>query len=257
MKNLRSIFILLIVVFVPSMVSLAGDPLNFKDFTGPTEILFGPVYTYSVLVEGSFEKEGIKWSATGGAVKKDWWEGDRYFCEVQWKESKPDDPAKLKVWGEDETTGEIKEKEFQVSGKAEKRAQTRGLGFKSFQSEGGKCLDVNIEDLVKDGGKVQIWDCHNAIQQRWKFDDQDRLVNEGGKCLDVYVEDLAKDGGKVQIWECNDQIQQKWNLDKKGRLVNKGGKCLDVDINELTKNGGKVQIWSCNDQKNQRWRFVD
>ena len=81
MKNLRSIFILLIVVLVPSMVSLAGDPLNFKDFTGPKDIIFGPVYTYSVLIEGSFEKEGIKWSATGGTVKKTWCEGDRCFCQ--------------------------------------------------------------------------------------------------------------------------------------------------------------------------------
>ena len=253
MKNLRFVIILLIVVLVSSVVSLAGDPLNFKDFTGPKDIIFGPVYTYSVLVEGSFEKEGIKWSATGGTVKKTWCEGDRCFCDVQWQESKSDDPAKLKVWGEDETSGEVKEAELHVSIQAKKRS----LDYRSLQSEGGKCLDINVEELYKNAGKVQIWDCNNAIQQRWKLDDQDRLVNEGGKCLDVHVEDLKKDGGKVQIWDCNDQIQQQWKLDKKGRLVNKGGKCLDADINELTKNGGKVKIWSCNDQKNQRWKFVD
>jgi hypothetical protein len=251
MKNLRSIFILLIVVLVPSVVSLAGDPLNFKDFAGPTEILFGPVYTYSILVEGSFEEIG--WSANGGDVRRVWWEGNRYFCEVQWRESSSDNPARLKVWGKDKESGEVKAERFYFSEQAKKRS----LDFRSLRSEGGKCLDVHIEDLVKDGGRVQIWKCNNEIQQRWKFDNKGRLVNESGKCLDIHVQDLKKDGGKVQIWECNDQIQQQWKLDKKGRLVSKGGKCLDVEINEINKDGGKVQIWECNDQIQQRWKFVD
>jgi len=250
MKNFRFVVILLIVVFVPSVVSMAGEPLKFKDFSGPTKILFGPVYTYSVLVEGSFEE--VAWSATGGKVLKDWWEGKQFFCEVQWYENKADDPAKLKVWGEDKESNEIKAERLHVSLQSKKRS----LAYPSLRSETGKCLDIHIEDLVKDGGRVQIWECNNKTQQRWKFDDQDRLVNESGKCLDVHVDDLNKDGGKVQIWECSDEIQQKWKLDKKGRLVNKGGKCLDVDANELTKDGGKVQVWECRNEKNQQWKFT-
>ena len=183
---------------------------------------------------------------------EDWWEGRRFFCKVQWYEDKPDRRAKLKVWGEDKTTGEEKAERLYVS----LQPQKRGLEYRSLRNEGGKCLDVHLEDLAINGGRVQIWDCNNEIQQRWKFD-KGRLMNEGGKCLDVHVVDLKKDGGKVQIWDCNTEIQQQWKFDNKGRLVNGGGKCLDIHIEDLNKNGGKVQIWECRDATNQRWQFVE
>ncbi len=251
MKNLRIVIFLLIMVFVSSLVSIAGESLNFKELNGPTQILFGPVYTYSVLVEGSFNK--VEWSVAGGKVLEDWWEGNRFFCKVQWYESKPDAPAKLKVWGEEKGSGDIKEERLYISVQAKKRS----LEYRSLRNEGGKCLDIHVEDLVTNAGRVQIWECNNEIQQRWKFDDQGRLVNEGGKCLDVHVEDLKKDGGKVQIWDCNNEIQQRWKLDKQGRLVNGGGKCLDIHIDDLNKDGGKLQIWECQakPKANQQWKF--
>ena len=123
-----------------------------------------------------------------------------------------------------------------------------------------KCLDVESSEIDQDGGKVQIWEYHDGINQKWYFDDVGRLVNGGGKCLDVESSEIDQDGGKVQIWECHDGINQKWYFDDVGRLVNGGGKCLDVYVDkkdDSIKDGGKVQIWECHDGTNQRWYFDD
>ena len=252
MKNLRYIVIMLIAVLVPSFTAIAEDTsLIFKDLQGPTQVLFGPAYTYSVFVQGAYKR--IEWSAAGGKIIKTWWEEQTFFCEVQWQESTPENPAVLKVWGEERDSDEVPFARLQIS----QAPKTRSLSYKGIQSAGGKCLEIHIEDLLKDGGRVQIWECSGEIQQRWKLDDLGRLVNEGGKCLDVHAPDMTKDGGKVQVWECSDVPQQKWKLDEHGRLVNGGGKCLDVHAPDMTTDGGKVQIWECSTVDNQKWKIVD
>jgi hypothetical protein len=112
---------------------------------------------------------------------------------------------------------------------------------------GGKCLDIagNVE---QGGASVQIWDCNDAPNQRWKMANG-RLENIGGKCLDV--SDLQRNGARVQTWDCNDAPNQQWRP-QGGKLVNGGGKCLDVS--ELQRNGAPAQIWDCNDAPNQQWR---
>lgn len=233
---------------VPFAVSAAE---LFADFQGPTEILFGPVYTYSVLVQEEYDDIG--WSATGGHIKEDWWDDSRYFCEVQWYENNPDDPAKLKVYGRKKGSDVAIAERLFVTLQAKKRS----LDYRSLQNEGGKCLEVNIEDLVKNGGRIQVWECNGSIQQRWKFDEVGRLVNEGGKCLDAHLPDLKTDGGKVQTWDCVDVVQQKWTLSENGALVNGGGKCLDVNLPEFKTDGGKVQLWECVDVVQQRWKWLE
>ena len=66
---------------------------------GPETVVFGQLYTYSSVVNGSFEQGG--WSATGGDVVKDWWNGNTYYAQVKWKTNNPNDPSKLKLWGDD------------------------------------------------------------------------------------------------------------------------------------------------------------
>lgn len=239
-------------VLVPLFITTAATALEFKDFQGPTEVAFGPVYTYSVIVEGKYEDLG--WNATGGKVLDEWWEKGRYFCTVQWYKNDPEDPAKVKVYGKDKETGHDKAERLFLS----KKAKTRSLEPFSLQTAKGKCLDIHNEDLGKDGGRVQIWDCNDAVQQQWIFDEFDRLVNDSGKCLEVNSPDVKKDGGKVQIWECNDGLQQKWTLDESGHLINAvGGKCLDVNAHEADRDGGRVQIWEClPDAANQRWKQI-
>lgn len=86
-----------------------------------------------------------------------------------------------------------------------------------------KCLDVELSEIDQDGGKVQIWEYHDGINQKWYFDDVGRLVNGGGKCLDVESSEIDQDGGKVQIWECHDGTNQRWQFDDANRLALQGG----------------------------------
>ncbi|PID56536.1 hypothetical protein CSB45_10940 [candidate division KSB3 bacterium] len=72
---------------------------SFGKIEGPETVVFGTVYTYSSIVSGSFEQGG--WSATGGDVIKDWWNGNRYYAQVRWTTNNPKDPSKLKIWGDD------------------------------------------------------------------------------------------------------------------------------------------------------------
>lgn len=39
----------------------------------------------------------------------------------------------------------------------------------SLKNDGGKCLDVHAPDQFKNGARVQIWDCNNSMQQKWKI----------------------------------------------------------------------------------------
>lgn len=251
MKKLSVGMSVVFIVLLFVMGTFAADaPLTFKDFKGDKEVLVGPVYTYSVQVDGTYSEIG--WNATGGKVLRDWWEKGRYSCEVQWVENNADDPAKLKVWGTDKASGDTKEFRFPVT--FQSAGKKRSLDYRKMRNIGGKCLAIQIEDLLRDGGHVYIWECKDEVPQRWKFDELGRLVNEGGKCLDVHQPDMTTDGGKVQVWECSDVPQQKWTLDDKGHLVNGGGKCLDINASEIGTDGGKVQIWECGDVDNQKWK---
>jgi len=251
MKSSIIVICVLLGIFFSSFVVGAATPLEIKGFKGPTEIELGEEYVYSAIVEGEYSE--LDWSATGGKVLDKWWEGNRYMCRVQWLKMNPDDPTKLKIWGVDKETDEVKAERLYVSLKG----TSRGLKARRIKSEGGKCLEVLAEDLGKNGGRVQIRECNDAAQQKWSFDDAGRLVSSSGKCLDVHADDVHKDGGNVQIWECNDAAQQKWKWDELDRLVNGGGKCLDVHLPDYQKDGGKVQIWECNEAPQQKWMTVD
>jgi hypothetical protein len=232
------------------LLAASADEL-FVNFQGPAEIMFGPVYTYSVDVQGKYTK--VAWAVTGGEIVKEWRDGSRYFCDVQWVDHVSDEPAKIKVYGQKKDSDEM----FAESLLVTLQAKSRSLDFRSLQNAGGKCLEVVLEDLVKNGGKVQVSACNGSIQQGWKIDESGRLVNGGGKCLDVHLPELTADGGKVQVWDCADVAQQKWTLTDKGALVNEGGKCLDVHLPEFKTDGGKVQIWECVDVVQQQWKLTD
>lgn len=249
MKAFGKVVVMMCLTVLISLVVNADE--LFVDFQGPIDIVFGPVYTYSVTVQGEYTK--VAWVATGGQIINEWWDGSRYFCEVQWSENNTDDPAKIKVYGQRKGSGEMFAERLFVTFQAKKRS----LDFRSLQNTGGKCLEVALEDLVKNGGKVQVWGCNGSIQQHWRFDEFGRIVNEGGKCLDVNLPDLNTDGGKVQVWDCADVVQQKWTLTPNGALVNEGGKCLDVHLPEFKTDGGKVQIWECVEVVQQQWKWTD
>ncbi|WP_062149680.1 RICIN domain-containing protein [Beggiatoa leptomitoformis] len=130
------------------------------------------------------------------------------------------------------------------------QAAREATSNKRFYNEGGKCLDIG-GNPNEAGTNVQIWDCNDAPNQKWRLEGG-KLINEAGKCLDAGG-DVKKAGTNAQIWGCNDAPNQQWRLEG-GRLVNAGGKCLDVggDINKV---GTNVQIWDCNDAPNQKWHW--
>lgn len=240
------------------MPDVPGEPGNLKNLTGPKVIQLGQTYTYSVTLEGVFAESG--WSVTGGKVIQQWQQGNQLFCQVQWTENRPADPAKIKVWGTTKAGETKSERLFVISQTTSAPSPVASpskliLGYGMLRNGSNKCLDVSLPDLRKNGGKVQTWQCNGQTQQLWMFDKQSRLVNKGGKCLAVAPDDLMKDGGTVYVWECNDQINQQWQIDSQGGLVNAGGSCLELHADDMAINGGRVRILHCHYDTNQQWQL--
>ena len=231
-----------------------GEPGSFNNLIGSAAIEFGQTYTYSITVAGSFTEIG--WSASGGAVLKQWWQGNQFFCQVQWDQNQFTDLSKIKVWGK-QLTGEFADERLHVVVQmTPPMDQPRGMGFGVLHSGGNTCLDVPPADLKKNGGKVQTWACTWQPQQLWLFDQHDRVINQEGQCLAVAPEDVMKDAGRVYLWECNAEPYEQWKLDQQGGLVNQaGGYCLEIHADDLSINGGRVRILRCHYDANQQWRF--
>jgi serine/threonine protein kinase len=114
-----------------------------------------------------------------------------------------------------------------------------------------KCVDVR-GPLKDDGTPLQLWDCINVPEERWRWDGK-RLRGFGNKCIDVQGPSAAN-GTPVQLWTCENVSQQKWTLTSSGELRGYGGKCLDVRGPE-SENGTPLQIWDCEGVAQQSWRF--
>ena len=100
-RNTYIAFVFLAVMFMlaGSLTAHACRDGYFRDFSGKQEVRLNTAYTYSVFAEGEFKN--INFSATGGEVLKTWNDGNKYFAEVRWTQNDPNDPTKLKVYGED------------------------------------------------------------------------------------------------------------------------------------------------------------
>jgi hypothetical protein len=147
------------------------------------------------------------------------------------------------------------------------QANAQSEYFAIFNRLGGKCLDVDVHNLSRDGATVQLWECNNQIQQRWFLQPagpdmgtyQDYTITtysyDYRKCLDAHAPDAGKNGGRVQTWACNGQPQQRWTFYRSSRtLVNEVAfLCLDADTNTIHENGTKVQLWACNGEDQQVW----
>ena len=120
-----------------------------------------------------------------------------------------------------------------------------------IQNGAGLCLDVHRPDIIRNGGRVQVWGCNGQPQQQWRWVGK-AIQNVGGLCLDVRASEITKDGGRVQVWECNGHRQQRWRFEN-GTLMNEAGLCLDVHAPDIDKNGGRVQVWRCNGTTQQNW----
>jgi len=101
MKNQYLAFasVVVMLILAVSLPVHACQDGYFRDFVGPTKVRLNNTYTYSVFSEGEFKY--VKFSATGGQVVNTWNEQNKFFAEVQWTQNDPNDPTKLKVYGED------------------------------------------------------------------------------------------------------------------------------------------------------------
>ncbi len=128
--------------------------------------------------------------------------------------------------------------------------------MKKMQAEGHKIVEEqqgarllklpNGQCLQAAGGAVVTSKCNNkASNQKWHFDDNERLVNQEGNC--VSAEGGGKNAGeKAILQQCSGSGAQKWKLDGAKRLVNQHGMCLQPQ-------GGNVVTAQCSNAANQKW----
>lgn len=93
-------------------------------------------------------------------------------------------------------------------------------GTINLPGTGGKCLDAALEEIDRDGGKVQMWTCGlGGAEQRWRYEyvgdssGQAYVINEAnGKCLDIALEEIDQEGGRVQMYQCTGSVEQRFTV---------------------------------------------
>ncbi|PWK88893.1 ricin-type beta-trefoil lectin protein [Lentzea atacamensis] len=79
------------------------------------------------------------------------------------------------------------------------------------------CFDAALEEIGRDGGKVQLWTCGmGGAEQYWLVQPHPlgggfQVINQmNGKCLDAALEDIDLEVTRLQLWQCTGGIEQKW-----------------------------------------------
>ena len=75
-------------------------------------------------------------------------------------------------------------------------------------SMGNLCLDIENAN-PNDGGRLIVWQCSGAANQRWRARGRDIVSDLNGKCMAVW-EGLGRNGQRVVTWECNGSTNQNW-----------------------------------------------
>ncbi|GGU36528.1 RICIN domain-containing protein [Lentzea flava] len=81
----------------------------------------------------------------------------------------------------------------------------------------GMCLDAALEEIDRDGGKVQLWTCgFGGDEQRWNLEPHPlgggfQIVSvANGKCLDAALEELEQEVTRLSLWQCTGGVEQLW-----------------------------------------------
>lgn len=125
--------------------------------------------------------------------------------------------------------------------------------LKTMQKEGHKIVEESEKGrsyktgknfcLTAAGNGLVLRECNDqAKTQKWKLDDQSRLVAHDGRCV-----------AGPQLAKCGAGVAQKWKHDGKKRLSNQGKKCLQVQGN-TPKAGAKVIAAACGNAAGQIWK---
>ncbi len=113
----------------------------------------------------------------------------------------------------------------------------------------GKCIEV-MGSLTKENQKVVMRKCKDEMVQRWRFDDQQRMVNAGGMCLG-YRGNPTQPGTGLKTEKCQQGERQVWRRNDEGQLVNTAQLCLDG-------RGEDPAVRPCDaKQRSQKWGMFD
>jgi hypothetical protein len=82
------------------------------------------------------------------------------------------------------------------------------MGRNGEISVGNLCLDIEGAN-PNDGGKMIVWQCFGARNQRWRVKGRDIVSELSGKCLAVW-EGRARNVQRVVTWGCNGSTNQQW-----------------------------------------------
>lgn len=121
---------------------------------------------------------------------------------------------------------------------------------------GDKCLDVAAFDF-RSGARIQLWDCHGLVNQRWTVDPSGEIRSRGGDggwCLDVPW-GQASWQNPLQLVRCSGGAAQRFQANDLGELKF-GGLCLDVRGGGVA-NGSVVQLYGCaGGAPHQQWHLT-
>jgi hypothetical protein len=116
----------------------------------------------------------------------------------------------------------------------------------------GKCVDVRGPSEARDT-PVQIWDCKQVDEMRWRLTSAGEIQGFGGNCLTV-VGDNA-DATPVLMEPCNNTPDQMWQMQSDGHVGYAGGRCLDIQ-GPSTNDGTALQIWQCKNVPEELWQLT-
>jgi hypothetical protein len=121
---------------------------------------------------------------------------------------------------------------------------------------------------IRNGGRIQLWECNGQIQQRWYQTGDVGEIRNGAAgqrfCLDARASEL-RNGGRIQLWECNGLIVQRW-VAGLAWFRNTGDAipitldfpdnfCVDAMGSEI-RDGGRIHLWHYEGRDQQQW-FVE
>lgn len=116
-------------------------------------------------------------------------------------------------------------------------------------SEPRQCLEI-VGAITNPNQEVRIAPCNTEHRQKWKFDEERRLVSAGGTCLDIKG-NPATPGTPLKSEVCRKGERQVWRQNENGRLLNHANLCLDASDN-------RVAMRPCSPEApRQRWQLID
>jgi len=115
------------------------------------------------------------------------------------------------------------------------------------------CMSV-VDNTFRDGQKLQLWKCLNALGQHFQFDrsggGSTMLLKAAAAPAFCVVIDANsnQNGAAIQLWRCDaNNRAQHWTADCPHVTVRNAAfpdKCLVVNGNAGS-NGNKLQLWDC------------